>query len=176
MTGKEFLFLDRDGVINTHRPGDYVKSVDEFEFLPGVLQALPMLSKKFRRIIIVTNQRGISKGKMSEADLQKIHEYMLQTIEIHGGNIDAIYYATALNDDDSFRKPNGGMALQAQKDFPDIDFTKSIMVGDSHSDIEFGKRLQMTTVCIQKNPPKQGFDADYIFPSLFAFALSSEIE
>lgn len=176
MTGKEFLFLDRDGVINTHRPGDYVKSVDEFTFLPGAIEAVSVLSKKFRRIIIVTNQRGISKGKMTEADLQMIHDHMLQTITAHGGQIDAIYYATAPDDNDAFRKPNSGMAMQAQKDFAEIDFAKSIMVGDSLSDIEFGKRLRMTTVFIQKNDCKQRINADYTFPSLFAFALSLEIE
>jgi D-glycero-D-manno-heptose 1,7-bisphosphate phosphatase len=146
MNGYNFLFLDRDGVINRHRPGDYVKTWDEFEFLPGTLQALAGLSTRFRFIFIVTNQRGVSKGLMSEAMLKSIHERMLVEINKSGGRIDKIYYCTASSKEDINRKPNPGMALQAKRDFPEIEFTRSVMVGDSDSDIEFGKRLGMKTL------------------------------
>ncbi|MCS6819569.1 MAG: histidinol phosphate phosphatase, partial [Chitinophagales bacterium] len=68
------LFLDRDGVINLHYPNDYVKSVEEFIFLEGALDAIRDLSRVFKRIIVVTNQQGVGKGLMSEADLDLIHE------------------------------------------------------------------------------------------------------
>ncbi|MGC9151223.1 MAG: D-glycero-alpha-D-manno-heptose-1,7-bisphosphate 7-phosphatase [Microbacter sp.] len=153
LKNKKFLFLDRDGVINVHRPNDYVKTLEEFEFLPGALDALVNLSNHFSRVIIVTNQRGVSKGKMKETALQEVHAYLKQQVEEAGGKIDAIYYSIHPEDDHPNRKPNGGMALQAKKEFPEIDFSKSIMIGDSRTDIEFGKRLGMTTILIKKEKP-----------------------
>jgi histidinol-phosphate phosphatase family protein len=147
--GYDTLFLDRDGVINHHRPDDYVKTWDEFEFLPGVLDSLCVLSTMFKRIIIVTNQRGVGKGLMSEKTLHEIHRRMIGEIEEHGGRIDGIYYCTDLNNDSPNRKPNSGMALQAKTDFPDIAFERSIMIGDSESDMEFGRRLSMKTISVK---------------------------
>ena len=109
------LFLDRDGIINRLRPGDYVKSWDEFEFLPGALNALTKCNAMFRRILVVTNQRGVGKGLMTRQALDEIHRRMLQTIAAHGGRIDKIYCCTGLSENDPCRKPNIGMALQAQK-------------------------------------------------------------
>lgn len=146
----ETLFLDRDGVINVHRIDDYVKSWDEFEFLPGVLDALPLLSKYFKHIFIVTNQRGIGKGIMKKEELLVIHQRMKDEIENRGGRIDQIYYCTDLSNESQNRKPNTGMALQAKKDFPDIEFEKSIMIGDSLLDMEFGNRLGMKTIFFDK--------------------------
>jgi histidinol-phosphate phosphatase family protein len=164
---KRFLFLDRDGVINAHRPNDYVKIVEEFIFLPEALESLCALSNHFERVVIVTNQRGVSKGKMSESALKEVHAYLMQQVEKAGGKIDAIYYSIHLDDNHPYRKPNGGMALEAKKEFPEIDFRQSIMIGDSRSDIEFGDRLSMTTILIKNQPPiwKQPIP-DFIFPSL----------
>jgi len=150
---KKFLFLDRDGVINVHRPNDYVKTLEEFEFLPGALEALVKLSSYFVRIVIVTNQRGVSKGKMKETALQEIHAYLKQQVENAGGKIDAIYYSIHMDDNHPNRKPNEGMALEAKRHFPEIDFSQSIMIGDTRTDIEFGKRLGMTTILIKKEKP-----------------------
>ena len=71
---------------------------------------------------------------------------MRMVVAEHGGRIDKVYSCTATTDDDRNRKPNTGMGLQAQEDFPGIDFKRCIMVGNSHSDMEFGKRLSMHTV------------------------------
>ena len=92
------LFLDRDGIINRLRPGDYVKSWDEFEFLPGALNALTKCNAMFRRILVVTNQRGVGKGLMTRQALDEIHRRMLQTIAAHGGRIDKIYCCTGLSE------------------------------------------------------------------------------
>ncbi len=142
------LFLDRDGVINHHYPNDYVKKWDEFYFLEGVLDAMKTLSKKFRRIIIVTNQQGVGKELMTEEDLSFIHDEMLKEVRKYGGRIHAIYSATQLKEKDArqMRKPATGMAKQAKKDFPEIDFSKSIIVGDSASDMEFGRNMGMVTI------------------------------
>lgn len=150
MNAFETLFLDRDGVINRHRPGDYVKDWNEFEFLPGILEKFPLFDKYFRHIIIVTNQRGVGKGLMTEKKLNEIHQKMISVIKEHGGRIDRIYYCTAISDTDINRKPNTGMALQAKQDFPDINFSKSIMIGDSESDRIFAQRAGMKYFAIQE--------------------------
>ena len=137
------LFLDRDGIINRLRPGDYVKSWDEFEFLPGALNALTKCNAMFRRILVVTNQRGVGKGIMSLDDLNRIHDRMIEEIERHGGRIDRVYFCTALSPDDPNRKPQTGMAQQARIDFPDIDFARSLMIGDSESDRQFARNAGM---------------------------------
>lgn len=148
VTGYDTLFLDRDGVINKLRPNDYVKCWEEFEFLPGILDALAQWNRHFKHIFIVTNQRGVGKGVMTEADLKQIHERMIREIEFHGGRIDRIYYCTALEDEACNRKPNIGMALQAQEEFPDIDFNKALMIGDSESDMAFAENIKMKGVRI----------------------------
>lgn len=143
------LFLDRDGVINVRLIDDYVKTWEEFEFIEGVLEKLAEFSTLFGTIVIVTNQQGIGKGLMSEADLTDIHSRMLEEIEQAGGRIDKIYHCPALRSDaDNCRKPRPVMAYKAQEDFPNIDFVRSIMVGDSLSDIEFGRAVGMRTVWI----------------------------
>ncbi len=143
------LFLDRDGVINTRKMDGYIESVEEFEFSPGVLDALKILKSIFGKIVVVTNQQGIGKGLMTTSQLFEIHEHMLTEVSQYGGHIDRCYFAPDLaSPDNSMRKPNGGMALQAQKDFPEIIFSKAVMVGDSDSDIEFGMNLGMKTVRI----------------------------
>jgi D-sedoheptulose 7-phosphate isomerase len=146
------LFLDRDGVINHKLDNDYVKNPKEFRFLRGVPAAIAQFSQIFGRIIVVTNQQGVGKGLMTEQDLDAIHQKMLRGVQKAGGRIDKIYHAPTLKAHNSeLRKPNTGMALQAQRDFPEIDFQKSIMVGDSLSDMEFGHRLGMKTVFLSKN-------------------------
>lgn len=143
------LFLDRDGVINIKRDKDYVKSLREFEIIPGIPESIATLSKIFGRIIIVTNQQGIGKGLMTEEDLNQIHSYLLKKVRQKGGRIDAIYYSPHLEQEGSpMRKPGIGMALQAQKDFPEIDFSRSIIAGDSGLDLEFGKQAEMIPVLI----------------------------
>jgi len=164
------LFLDRDGVINERLVGDYVKKPDEFRFIEGVPGAIAGLSNIFGRIVIVTNQQGIGKGLMRLSDLEIVHVKMLEGIHAAGGRIDKIYYCPHLESDQcDCRKPNTGMALQAQKDFPEIDFNKSIMVGDGLHDMKFGKALQMYTIFIGQNAINNPL-IDLQFSSLIAFA------
>lgn len=140
----EFLFLDRDGILNKHLLGDYVRNWSMWEWLPGILEAMPVLAKRFKRIFIVTNQQGVGKGLMTEADLEDVHRHMLADIEAAGGRIDRVYVCTALESEKSpNRKPEIGMALQAQRDFPEVDFHRSVMVGDSKSDELFAQRSRM---------------------------------
>lgn len=163
------LFLDRDGVINVRLIDDYVKNINEFEFLPGVLDAFKIFTEKFGRIIIVTNQQGVGKGLMTLQDVDTVHQFMTKEIEAQKGRIDAIYVCPQLKSDpDNFRKPSPRMAYMAQHDFPEIDFDKSIMIGDSNSDIEFGKNAGMYTILIGDEPVKCKPDSK--FESLLRFA------
>ncbi|MEO5685392.1 MAG: HAD-IIIA family hydrolase [Chitinophagaceae bacterium] len=167
------LFLDRDGVLNHDKVGSYIFSISEFRFYDGVTDALKTCAALFGNIIIVTNQRGVGRGLMSELDLMEIHNKMLQDVEAAGGRIDGIYYASSLDNDHPERKPRTGMALKAKADFPDIDFSKSIMVGNNLSDMEFGRNAGMHTVFMlttQPNLPLPNPLIDLAFNSLLKFA------
>jgi D-glycero-D-manno-heptose 1,7-bisphosphate phosphatase len=140
------IFLDRDGVINRKRDDDYVKHWGEFEFLPGVKEALQMLTERNYRLIVVTNQRGIARGWMTEADVHDVHARMLAAIA--PARIAAIYYCPHDRDQCDCRKPKTGMFRQAQRDFPDIEFARSVVIGDSASDLEAGATLGCHTIYI----------------------------
>lgn len=167
------LFLDRDGVINQRIVDDYVKAWNEFVFLPGVLEAINLLSQKFRRMVVVSNQQGVGKGLMRIEDVDHIHRKMKQKIITAGGRLDGVYFCPELAvDEPRCRKPNPGMAWEAKKDFPEIDFRKSIMAGDSSSDMAFGKNLGMTTCFVHsesRNPGEMG-NIDFIVPDLLSLA------
>ena len=147
------LFLDRDGVINYEKEKDYIHTWDQFRFYPGVTDSFRVFSKKFHRIIIVTNQKGVGKGLTKLEDLHTIHANMQHEIEKAGGHIDAVFYCSDLDNESPYRKPNPGMGLQAAKQFPDINLKKSIMVGNNLSDMEFGRNLGMFTVFLKTTNP-----------------------
>ncbi|HPS82950.1 MAG TPA: HAD family hydrolase [Bacteroidales bacterium] len=166
ITGSWTLFLDRDGVVNQRKIGGYITVVDEFEFLPGVPQAIAFASKIFGKIIVVTNQQGIGKGLMTEEQLRQIHDHMLEKIAENNGRVDKVYYSPFLAETNHHsRKPNPGMAMQAAKDFPQISFKRCVMLGDTASDMEFARSVGMKSVFIG-NPEEMGiadnqFDLDY---------------
>ncbi len=175
-TSTSALFLDRDGTLNVRLIDDYVKRPDEFELIPGTLEALAMLQPFFCRIFIVTNQQGIGKGLMTEQDLVNIHNPFLLQAKDAGVNIDKIYFCPNLKSDHSFyRKPSIGMALQARRDYPEISLKDSFMIGDSRSDMLFGRRAQMTTILVGDETQIAHGDAhlvDRYHPTLLQFAQS----
>ncbi|MBS1813168.1 MAG: HAD family hydrolase [Acidobacteria bacterium] len=148
------IFLDRDGVINRKRDDDYVKHWGEFEFLPGVKEALKILTEKNYRLIVVTNQRGIARGLMTMEDLQDIHARMVGELTASGAEITAIFCCPHDKDQCDCRKPKTGMFLQAQQQMHEIEFAKSILIGDSLSDMEAGAKLGCRNILI-------GEDANY---------------
>ena len=162
------LFLDRDGVINHENKGHYVTRFEDFIFHDQAIEAISTCTGLFKRILLITNQRGIGRGLMTEDQLTDIHQKMLTQIRQGNGNIEKIYYATDIDDSAINRKPNTGMAQQAKLDFPDIDFQQSIMVGNNLSDMEFGRRMDMKTVFVKSTEPDmQGHDLiDYLIDSL----------
>lgn len=167
------LFLDRDGVINQEKHNDYINTWEEFSFYPGVLQAMSIVAPLFNRIIIITNQRGVGKGLTKLEDLLAIHSNLKREVEAHHGRIDDIFYCADLDDNSINRKPNKGMALQAEKRFPDINFSKSIMVGNTLSDMQFGRNIGAYTVFLPTTRPEVDLHhqhIDMVFPSLLEFA------
>jgi D-glycero-alpha-D-manno-heptose 1-phosphate guanylyltransferase len=166
------LFLDRDGVINEDKVGSYIFNADEFRFMEGAPDLFKKLSNLFGRILVVTNQRGVGRGLMTVEDLNGIHTKMTNAIIAVGAHIDAIYYAPAILNNDSDRKPNPGMAFKAKQDFPAIDFNKAIMVGNKMSDMQFGKNAGMYTVYVATTNPEAPFphiDVDYRYANLNEF-------
>lgn len=131
------VFLDRDGTINRKAAeGDYVKSWDEFEFLPGAVEALALLRSQGLRLVVVTNQRGIARGLMTVAALDDIHVRMRAELARHEADVDAVYFCPHEVGECDCRKPGTGMFIAARNDFPAIDFERSVVVGDSDSDTE----------------------------------------
>ncbi len=168
LTPEWTLFLDRDGVINERPLNDYVRSEKEFKFLPGVLQALKKVDDVFNRIIVVTNQQGVGKGLMGREDVERIHLLMRESIGAAGGRINAVYYCPDLAETaNNCRKPGTKMAEWAKQDFPEIDFGKSVMIGDTDSDMAFGRNLGMYNIMITNE--KQHPLADACFISLADF-------
>lgn len=169
------LFLDRDGVVNDEIRDGYVLRPDMFHFSAGVLTAMPILAKHFSRIILVTNQRCIGRGLLTIAGLQDIHTRMLQEIEANQGRIDKIYFCPDVDSNSLCRKPATGMGLQAKQDFPEIDFNEAVMVGNTLSDMQFGKSLGMKTVFIPSTRPEIPFPhplIDQRYENLLQFAQS----
>lgn len=150
------MFLDRDGVIN-RKPaeGSYVTSWSDFAFLPGTLEALRLLAERDVLTIVVTNQRAVSRGLLTSEDLARIHRNMVEAIDATGGRIDAVL--TCEHDEGvcACRKPATGLFLQAQARFPSIDFAKSVVVGDSATDLEPGHRLGCRAVLLGAEPRRR---------------------
>lgn len=163
------IFLDRDGVINVRRPEvPYVREVAQFDFLPGALDALAMLSELGFALVVVTNQRGIAREIMTEGDLAAVHGHMRDEALKRGVCFDGIYHCPHEEFEHcGCRKPEPGMILKAAKDLK-IDLVRSYMVGDTPSDVEAGKRAGVMAVRISG---EEDGDADMVFPSLLDFAL-----
>lgn len=156
------LFLDRDGVLNFEKQNDYIRNVDEFNLYPDVAAAVGKVTPLFQHIIIVTNQKGVGRGLMTENDLNQIHTKMLSEFAAHQGVVTDIFYCTDTQNDSPNRKPNAGMAYQAKLKYPSIDFSKSIMVGNKLSDMQFGKQVGMYTVFVATTNPEISFPHEWI--------------
>lgn len=167
------LFLDRDGVINHEKHNDYVHKWDEFVFYDNAVEAIKILSAVFNHIIVVTNQKGIGKGLTLPEDLEEIHDKMKATITNAGGRIDEVYFCPDLDENSPYRKPNPGMGIKAKAKYPVIDFSKSVMIGNTLSDMEFGRNLGAFTVFVATTRPEVSKDdnrIDLYVDTLYQFA------
>jgi D-glycero-D-manno-heptose 1,7-bisphosphate phosphatase len=137
MADNRTIFLDRDGVINRDSP-EYIKNWDEFQFLPGSLEALNLLTRYGVDIIIITNQSVINRGMVSPDVLKDTHDHLRQVVARAGGNIKDIFFCPHRPDEDCpCRKPRPGLIFQA-RDRYGLDLGGSIMIGDSAKGIEAG--------------------------------------
>ena len=118
-----------------------------FRFLPGIKEELAKWAQKFRYIILVTNQRGVGRGVMTDAQLSKIHARMMAEIMEAGGRIDLILVCTATEDTDPRRKPNPGMYYEARSLYQDLG--QCIMLGDTESDQQFATNCGMPFILLE---------------------------
>jgi D-glycero-D-manno-heptose 1,7-bisphosphate phosphatase len=161
------VFLDRDGVLNQKAAdGDYIKGPAEFVWLPGVLEALRQIHEAGAYLFVVTNQQGVGKGIMSERQVKKIHRLLTADAAKAGAPLDGIYVCPHLAGTCDCRKPLVGLFHNAQRDFPVVDFSRSVVAGDSSSDIEAGRRLGARTVFIQREGELPVRNADAVANSL----------
>lgn len=155
------VFLDRDGILNEKMPeGEYVTRWEEFRALPGVPEALRRLNEAGLRVIIVSNQRGIARGLYTAADVDGIHAAFEQQLRAAGARIDAFFVCPHDKGQCNCRKPLPGLFEQAAERFPEISAATSVMIGDSISDVEFGRRLGMATIFIEGDPTRRGPHAE----------------
>ncbi len=147
------VFLDRDGVVNEKMPeGQYVTRREEFRLLPGVAEAIGRLNGAGFRVILVSNQRGVGLGLYTSAEVDAMHAWLQALLQKQAAHLDGIYYCPHSKGECHCRKPMPGMFEQAVMNFPEIDASSSVMIGDSLSDIEFGERLGMMSILIEGDP------------------------
>jgi len=159
-------FLDRDGVINRKAPdGEYVIHWEDFHFLPGVAEAIAQLNGAGFCVIVVTNQRCVAKGLLTEAELESLHRRMTDHLASAGARVDAIYCCPHENEPPcSCRKPAPGMLLEAAR-CRGLDLTASWMIGDSAADIQAGKSAGCRTArVLVENPPMRESGNDGAMP------------
>jgi D-glycero-D-manno-heptose 1,7-bisphosphate phosphatase len=170
MTAKRFLnlrcvFLDRDGCINRTTESGYVTKSEEMELLPGVGNAIRQLNRAGIKVIVVTNQRGISQDLYSEADLAAIHARMAELLSEDEARVDAIFYCPHDRDCRDCRKPAPGMFLRAFSGDPLIAPETSVIIGNSSTDVQSGRRAGVATILITDGALEH-WDADAVVSSL----------
>jgi D-glycero-D-manno-heptose 1,7-bisphosphate phosphatase len=140
------IFIDRDGVINCLRPGDYVLDWSQFVFVPGIREALKQLSSLGLPMIIISNQAAVGKGLLDPAGLEEITARMNEALLADGTSLAAAYYCThKIEDDCPCRKPKPALLLSAAADF-NIDLSRSIFIGDSDTDIQAARTAGCASV------------------------------
>lgn len=133
------IFLDRDGVLNVAVQGDYIRSVAQFRWLPGAIEAVAALTAMGWPIVVVSNQSGIARGLYTMAEVEQINARMRDDLKRAGGVLTAIYICPHRSEDSCpCRKPAPGLLTQAASDL-DLDLNGSIMVGDSEIDMLAGR-------------------------------------
>lgn len=156
-----YVFLDRDGVINRKPPeGKYIAQWSDVRFLPGAESAIAALNRSGRRVIVVSNQRGVALGYYTRADVEAVHARMQEHLGGHGARVDAFYYCPHDKGECDCRKPGTGMFLQAFRDFPEASAANSLVIGDSLSDIEAARALGAPSIFIHGDASTRKKGAD----------------
>jgi D-glycero-D-manno-heptose 1,7-bisphosphate phosphatase len=148
----EFVFLDRDGVINKQAPdGQYVWRWCDFHLLVGVESAIAALNRSRKRVIVVTNQRGIALGLYRLKDVDDLHDLLQKHLQAFGAHIDAFYVCPHDQNQCGCRKPRTGLFERAFRDFPTASRNNSLMIGDSPSDIQAARNFGIRSVLIRSD-------------------------
>jgi D-glycero-D-manno-heptose 1,7-bisphosphate phosphatase len=141
--------LDRDGVINRDL-GTYCYRVEDFDPIPGSIDAISTLRRKGYKIVIITDQGGIEKGIYTQEDVEKVHDYMFQLLGEAGcSSIDGLYYSASSRKEDPFAKPNTGMFKRCEKEIPDIKFKEGYYVGDKMKDLKAAMNMGAKPVLVR---------------------------
>lgn len=152
---EKVVFLDRDGVINEKAaPHEYITAWDAFRFLPRVAQAIRVLNEAGYQTVIVSNQRGVNRGRMTMQQVDELHAKMCEELARQGAHIDAIYVCPHGEGECHCRKPEIGLFLRAEEKI-EVDKAQSWMIGDSASDILAGERYGVRTILVN-NEEKRG--------------------
>jgi D-glycero-D-manno-heptose 1,7-bisphosphate phosphatase len=161
------MFLDRDGTINVAPVhGDYITAAPQLELLPGAAEAIRLLNDARVWTAVVTNQRGIARGEMTERDLLAVHARLEGELARHGAHLDAIYHCPHARGVCACRKPRPGMLLRAQREHPGIDFAATALVGDKLSDVQAGRRVGAATVLLAHEIAGREGGADHVAETL----------
>jgi D-glycero-D-manno-heptose 1,7-bisphosphate phosphatase len=166
--------IDRDGILNEDRGYEYVKRWEEFEFIPGVLEALAQIHRLGMPVAVVTNQSCIGKDLVSAEEVDRIHARMLEEVERSGGRIEKVYLCPHLDEDQcECRKPKPGLIRRACTEL-NLDPARSFFAGDSARDIKAGRAAGVATILVQTGKGVEELpraraahlEPDYVFDSL----------
>jgi D-glycero-D-manno-heptose 1,7-bisphosphate phosphatase len=159
------FFLDRDGTLNEKPPpGEYVTSPQQLTLLPGAAAAVRRINAAARPAILVTNQRGVARGLMSEIDLAAVQKRLTELLREAGAFLDACYCCVHEKGDCHCRKPSPGLLTRAAGDFPHLDLRNTVMIGDAETDVLAGRAAGTATVRLADAPG--GTAADLVAPDL----------
>lgn len=152
MNYRKAVFLDRDGVINSNKGRYYTWKVEDLEINPGVAETLRTLKERGFKLIVITNQGGISRGQYTREDVETLHDQLNKILKKEGASVDAFYYCPHHSDHEKClcRKPQPLMILKAMSRYG-IDPQQSWMIGDSQRDVEAGKAAGLKTILVESN-------------------------
>jgi D-glycero-D-manno-heptose 1,7-bisphosphate phosphatase len=169
------VFLDRDGVINIDRA--YVHRWEDFDFVPGALDAMARLNRAGWRLVVVTNQSGIARGYFGEAEYAELTRQMLAACADSGVQIDGVYHCphhprgkvAALAIECDCRKPAPGLILRAARELG-LSLAESILIGDKPSDIAAARAAGLARAYLVRSDNEESLlardGADAAFDSL----------
>jgi D-glycero-D-manno-heptose 1,7-bisphosphate phosphatase len=147
--GRRAVFLDRDGVLNERPPAhEYLTSTADFRWLPDAREGVAELARRGYAAVVVSNQRGVARGLVTEATLREIEKVIQAGLEPYGAAIEAFYYCPhGLDEDCPCRKPRPGLLLRAADELG-LDLAASVMIGDAPSDVLAGAAAGCRTVLV----------------------------
>lgn len=154
------IFLDRDGTINIEK--NYLYKIEEFEFLPGVIEALKIFQNAGYILIIVTNQSGIARGYYDEEDLKRLNKWLMKSLDDKGIQIRSIYYCPhhpkaiieKYRENCNCRKPKIGMYMSAVADF-NISLDESYVIGDKFRDCAICEKTKCRGFLVENNEKQE---------------------